>query len=446
MPEKSIAVLPSGGYGGERHSKIGMAYIYVMEKRLGLRQVRSARKGYEVKLGKQRMDGVGWDREGKMHCLLFNGCFWHGCPCIAHRTPILEARAEMTRRSLASLTALATNPASPYGPFQIHVMKECEFLGSLSEHELGEVKRYLRRYSSQQLRPRDAFRGGRTSTVKHLIPSVEPGWQLKYFDFTSLYPSINFSQAGEEWPIAEPEIFIGVEIEEKAGPIESWLGLVKVTVLPPRHLHLPVLGQIIRDRYIFHLCRSCAESGEGGFCNHSNAERQFTGTFVVAELRLALSKGYEVVMFHELWTWGKDKRSTLLFRGLIRDQYGKKATASPIPKDPAELAAHIREINTSAHLSLTPPDFSPNAALRILAKLSINAFWGFWATRTDRDITVIISTFSEWHDIENDPEKLIKCVTVSEDSSSLMVTFGLKEEQASGKQSVVLAGFSLHAL
>ena len=129
MPEKSLAILPPNGYGEtkDNYSKISMAYIYWMEQKLGLSNVRSARKGFEVKLGRYKMDAIGWDKNNKLTALLFDGCYYHGHSCIKKRNTLLDARAELTQRRDEDLAELSTNPNSPFGLFTIHTMKECAF-------------------------------------------------------------------------------------------------------------------------------------------------------------------------------------------------------------------------------------------------------------------------------------------------------------------------------
>lgn len=77
------------------------------------------------------------------------------------------------------------------------------------------------------LNPRDAFCGGKTSAIKlyHHI-DADKGEELRYYDFTSLYPLVN--KTGR-YPVGHPE-FIS---QPGHTDISDYYGLAKCTVLPP---------------------------------------------------------------------------------------------------------------------------------------------------------------------------------------------------------------------
>ena len=77
----------------------------------------------------------------------------------------------------------------------------------------------------------------------------------------------------------------------------------------------------------------------------------------------------------ELWNWPPEQRSTDLFRGLIRDQYARKALASAVPKDPVEFQRLLDEFKTGMGLHLNPKDFHENKSQRETAKFSMNNIW-----------------------------------------------------------------------
>jgi predicted transposase YbfD/YdcC len=244
----------------------------------------------------------------------------------------------------------------------------------IAEWRKEYTKTYIESWvcTEQRLKPMDAFMGGRTNVIQHLVENLEPGYRLGYFDFTSLYPSVNFSAHGEEWPLGPPDVFIGSEVEN-APDLEEAFGLWKVDVLPPKHLRHPVLGQAINDKLVFHLCSLCARKSRQGYCKHKNKTRMIKkGTFFSGELQLAVSKGYLIMRVYEVWNWPTERRTTELFRSLIRDQYAKKVYASGAPADPTELQHIIDEHWTSMGLRLDPAKFRKDPAMRALAKFSLN--------------------------------------------------------------------------
>lgn len=304
MPKDSLCLLPPMGYESKNqlYSVTAMAWIAWQEKVLGLRQVRSARKGYEVKISGHRVDATGTDGEGNRHVLNLNGCFWHGCSCQKKRNEILEIRRENTAATDEHLRKLAKNPQSPYGQFTYHVIYECEFWAAVKNNvKMSEfVKDYIDRFPKEPLRPRLALRGGRTNAIHHRIVPVEikAGWRLYYLDFTSLYPSVNFGMHGEIWPLGHPLIYIGADLDQllHAGQTWSsdWFGFANIEIHPPRKLLHPVLGQLINDKLLFHLCACCAQELYQGPCPHSDADRIIAGTFFTGEIELAIKNGYRV--------------------------------------------------------------------------------------------------------------------------------------------------------
>lgn len=156
------------------------------------------------------------------------------------------------------------------------------------EHEFVQLKRtdvslqqFLSMHSLQdRLNPRDAFFGGRTNAVKLLHEG-----EVKYIDFTSLYPWVNKYCV---YPAGHPEV-----ITEGFGNIETYFGLVRCKVIPPRGLYLPVLPYRAH-KLMFPLCRTCTDTQQQTPCQHSDNERALVGTWVTEEVKVALKKGYQI--------------------------------------------------------------------------------------------------------------------------------------------------------
>ena len=290
----------------------------------------------------------------------------------------MEARKIRTKESDDHLLGLSVDSTSPYGTFVYHTIYECEFRQQTKADP--KMKKFVRDYerrlrlAGDPLRPRRAMRGGRTNAIHHRIPYLLPGHRIYYVDFTSLYPAVNFGINGEVWPLGYPDVYIGLETDTMNKP-DEWFGLVKLSILPPRHLLHPVLGESINDKFLFHLCTACATEQVQGPCEHDDSERTIHGTFFTGEIQMALAKGYQIVRVDELWHWPEERRSAHLFRGFMKDQYAKKALSSPAPQNPAELQALIQEYKDTMDLELRPEDFKPNKPLRANAKFSLNNFW-----------------------------------------------------------------------
>ncbi|GFT43966.1 uncharacterized protein TNCV_1822161 [Trichonephila clavipes] len=98
----------------------------------------------------------------------------------------------------------------------VHLKKTENFQEFLLQHEVTD-----------RLNPRDAFFGGRTNGIQLFYEGC-----AKYIDFTSLYPWVNKYC---EYPVGHPEI-----ITKHFRDIDSYFGLVKCKVFPPKKLFHPV--------------------------------------------------------------------------------------------------------------------------------------------------------------------------------------------------------------
>jgi len=82
-------------------------------------------------------------------------------------------------------------------------------------------------------------------------------------------------------------------------------GLIKYTIVPPMDLYHRVLPFRCNKKLLFCLCRTCAfEQNMRGPCHHySDAERAIGGTWVLDEVRMAVSKGYRILEIHEVYEY-----------------------------------------------------------------------------------------------------------------------------------------------
>jgi len=92
-----------------------------------------------------------------------------------------------------------------------------------------------------------------------------------------------------------PHIFKLNQEESDNCDISKFFGLVTCIVLAPDKLHLPILPLRHNGKLFFPLCFVCMTSGENDYCQHSNSERSFNGTWGTPELELALAHGYKIL-------------------------------------------------------------------------------------------------------------------------------------------------------
>lgn len=120
-------------------------------------------------------------------------------------------------------------------------------------------------------------------------------------------------------------------------------------------------------------------------------------------MKLAITKGYQIVNIHEIWSYKVTQydpktRTGGLFSGYINAFLKVKAEASGWPqscKTPEEKPAYINEFLEREGVLLDESKIGYNAALRQLAKTQLNSFWGRFGMRPDLTRTVLIKCYDE---------------------------------------------------
>ncbi|XP_041361863.1 uncharacterized protein LOC121377830 [Gigantopelta aegis] len=120
----------------------------------------------------------------------FNGCLWHGCKkCYPYeRSSTIQPRTNQSIEELHALTIKKRNVLKEKG-YKLVDIWEHEFREKQKKNP--EMKTFVDALDIQdRLDPRDSFFGGRTnaSTLYYKVNDEE---QIKYVDFTSLYPWVN---------------------------------------------------------------------------------------------------------------------------------------------------------------------------------------------------------------------------------------------------------------
>ena len=184
-----------------------------------------------------------------------------------------------------------------------------------------------------------------------------------------MYPWCNKSTKAV---IGHPEI-----ITENFDDISSYFGLIKCTVLPPRALLYPVLPYRTKDKLMFPLCKSCADTLNQNTCTHSEQERAILGTWCHVELMKAIEKGYQILKIHEVWHF--PTHTDELFKEYVNTFLKIKQEASGYPKEcvtDEQKQAYINEYYEQEGIRLDPENIEYNPGLRSLAKLMLNSLWG----------------------------------------------------------------------
>ena len=290
LKPNTIALIPLKGYGGrDKQSFKAMQWIKYVSENEG-RDIQHALNCGEAHVGQLKIDGCYQSKDSKV-AMEFLGCFWHGCPKCFSRTTVNPINGK-TMETLHN-EVLDRELALKKEGLQTRFMWECDWEQMIKDQD--QIQNFVENlHIVPPLEPRDAFFGGRTEAFT-LYADASAAKNIKYYDVTSLYPYIN--KTGK-YVVGHP-----VVTTENFTELETYEGLVKCKVVPPKELFLPVLPQKINNKLIFALCRTCASKQQQENCSHTDEERALIGTWVTDELKKAVQKGYKVVQIFEVWHW-----------------------------------------------------------------------------------------------------------------------------------------------
>jgi hypothetical protein len=109
-----------------------------------------------------------------------------------------------------------------------------------------------------------------------------------------------------KFPVGHPKVYVGDDLE-----MIQKEGVIKCRIFAQnRELYHPVLPYRCRSKLIFALCRTCAEEGTNTRCFHEEKEREFTGTWVVDEVRKAVQMGYQIKEIYEFYEYRVEQYNT----------------------------------------------------------------------------------------------------------------------------------------
>ncbi|XP_033731757.1 uncharacterized protein LOC117321450 [Pecten maximus] len=331
----------------------------------------------------------------------FLGCFWYGCSkCFPlNRNMVKLQRTKQSMNELFALTKKKENYIRTLG-INYHSIWEHEFEELLNTCQDAKVVCDSLDIK-ERLDPRDSFFGGRTNTTK-LHNKVKDDEKVHYVDFTSLY--IN---KYEKYPIKHPII-----ITQGFKDISEYFGIAKVTILPPKGLYHPVLPQKLNGKLTFALCRTCAERCSQKPYQCPDSDWAMTGTWCTPEINKAVEKGYKVIEIFEVYHFDESSQydpSTEeggLFGEYINVFLKIKQESSDWPawvQSEEDAAQYIEQYFKREGIRLNPDNIRKNKALRSLAKLLLNSFWGKFGQRLNMPQTTY------FHEYEAD--KFFQCLS-----------------------------------
>ena len=293
-----LAIVPENSYGPKfNQSLIALKFLSWYSEKNSIELRTALSDGGEARIGPYLLDGYNKERRLGIEV---HGCYYHAClKCfpddeteLAHKKSAFYIREKQAERK----EYLEKN----LGKLEIYY--ECEIKEMLKADQ--EMKKYFDEYIDEgPINFRDALFGGRTGPMK-IFHCAKPGEKISYKDVRSLYPFTNFSTP---YPIGHPVKKIFKRSEQNVywtkPEHNPYRGVLKVLLVPPKNLRVPVMPcRIGKDdlRLLFTLCKKCAKMyPEGDLiddykCKHTEEERQFVSTCTSIELNESLKVGYKV--------------------------------------------------------------------------------------------------------------------------------------------------------
>lgn len=411
LPENTISIAPPGGYHGRgKQSHIALQWLDYEAHKLG-RKISTIYTDKEVSVLGRRVDGYVEvplpDGSIERRIYQFHGDYWHQCPL--HYPP--HGQTEVNRYTkTVKQTALFRRMG-----YVVREKWECEFQRDMKEDE--EVKNYFLNHPTTRKTPlvlRETLAGGRTSALRWCHKAdLAKGEKIKMVDIVSSYPNAYLRGS---YPYGHPTIYM--EGDPEMPLAKDWNGLVKCTILPPRDLFLPVLPYKSRGKLMFPLCRSCVEAEGDELCRHHDPkDRQLTDSWCAPEIHLALDKGYKIVATHEVYqypgtmAYNPDTGENGLLSGYVRTFMALKLQASDWPAEcdtQEKKDKFVSDVLKHDGITVNPEKMEKNPALRTLAKLILNSFWGKFGEKTLRSKVNLIYDYGQLMQITSDPARVVQ--------------------------------------
>lgn len=170
---------------------------------------------------------------------------------------------------------------------------------------------------------------------------------------------------------------------------------------------------------MFPLCKTCAETESKELCLHKDTTlRQLTGTWCAPEIQLAvLEKGYKIITVHEVYQYpgtmkfNPDTGEDGLLSAYVRCFMALKIQASGWPAEcdtEQKKQKYVADVLEYDGVRLDPSKMEKNTALRTLAKLILNSFWGKFGEKTLRSMTQLIYDYGDLMQLVCDPNKILE--------------------------------------
>jgi hypothetical protein len=366
-------------------------------------------------------------------CFLFNGCYWHShpeCPLIAREKrqhPTYSVRYEKLCKQVQMLLTYFYKEV-----ICVEMLWECEYLelkkplgernDDILHRSLPFVFHQLKEFGNadimnflegpdlrpfETMRVRDAFSA-----------SLCEAYALKYvrregdqkrchiYDVSSLFPFVGITfpmpcgmykmVLGDD--LLQHEVSFDESTETMMYQGVAVLAIVQCRVFPPTNLKHPFLHTTINDSVVGTLCRKCSElclqQDENEYCQHSELERSFVGTYTSSELAYASALKYKFE-YYQLMVYPQSDfflRKFLTLLGFYKlqncDFPTNVGTDKLLQANYCKEVSNIMKFKEILGTVLTPDKISPNVERRTFFKSCLNCFLGTFGTNSEKYSTV----------------------------------------------------------
>ena len=349
----------------------------------------------------------------------FLGCKWHGHDCLK------ESDKDKFNDWLRKKEYLENKG------FKVNFIWECEY-NILKRDE--KFKYYLREREKYYafmnkdgwLDIRNSFFGGRTDNERYYY-EAKPNEQIRIVDFCSQYP---FVLKNCYFPIGIP-----ISIKQNFDfSLKSYFGFIKCKIIPPQNLRIPILPtKIIQmerigekenkigEKLIFPLCKNCA-AYKIKECKCK--DRSLVGTWTTIEVQKAIDFGYELKEIYEVLHYDSKNRSKDLFKEYINMWLKIKQEASGWPswcQNENDKQKYIEDYEKIENIKLDYDKIIKNDALRYIAKIMLNSFWGKLAQKPNQTKQEFYNSYHQYFNLLNDESKEIESEMMLNDTTLLAI-------------------------
>lgn len=275
---------------------------------------------------------------------------------------------------------------------------------------------------------RDSFFGGRTSPIK-LYKKCGPREKIRYLDYTSLYPSVNFgvhrglteesykTEKVLSYPVGHP-----IRITDNFEPLENYFGFVKCRIIPPQDLYFPVLPEHRDGKLTFDLMPKI-------------------GTWTTIEVLKAVAVGYVIDEIYEVVHF--TQRSDDLFKEYVKKFLKIKQQAAGWSKlgcsTDEEKEEYIRVYSKEQQIDLELDAIGDyNAGLYFISKLCLNSLWGKFGQRQAFPESVDTFSYADFDKIAHNDANEIKSV-ILHNHKARTITFLKKQLFNTGSKNTNIA-------